>query len=57
MSKIKIKQSKLPKDSRVTLRINKELKAALKLKGVSIQKELDKAMDNLAQVFLEIKVK
>lgn len=56
MSKVKISQMKLPKDARVTLRMNKELKLALKLKGISAQKEFDKAMHNLATIYLEVKV-
>lgn len=55
--KVKIKSHKLPKDGRMTLRINKELKKALQSKKISIQAILDEALNRVAEVHLDIKIK
>jgi len=55
--KVKIKPARLPKDARITLRINKELKKALTDKKISVQAELDKAMEKFIEIYLDIRIK
>ncbi len=46
----------LPKDSSSSIRINSKVKEALKREGVTVQELLDKAIEDLFNIEVEIKI-
>lgn len=52
-----MKPSELPKNKRDSVRINKEIDRALRERGLSVQKVLDKALDELFNVMVDVKEK
>lgn len=52
-----MKPSELPKNKRDSVRINKEIDRALRERGLSVQKVLDKALDELFNVTVDVKEK
>lgn len=47
----------LPKDKRASVRINEKIDRALREKGLSIQKVLDNALEELFEVEINVKEK
>lgn len=52
-----MKPSELPKNKRDSVRINEEIAAALKEKGLSPQKLLDRALDEFFKIELNLEAK
>lgn len=52
-----MKPSELPKNKRDSVRVNKDVDAALRKAGLSVQKVLDWALDQRVKVGMKLEVK